>query len=305
MKYTVSMSAVLNSDPTTDVESRITHNATPTSLEDLQGLLMRLQTPMNMSPNEFDDKTLRQQLYEQFALVAMLIRNQTTQTRIEFIDLAYFFNPEIHGKIGQYHIFKILGRWKILKSKAKELQNSSSYSGMFMHNLIVLMKKFERHEHNIWQYIPEYYHYEEIDSPMSFVGYISAPMTSENILWIRDTCLILAMTLKDRDEVRVEFLNLAYYFEPIVRNLLTRTYNGNNLDFYIIEEWKVILKLTDQIYNNVNTSHTTKLLFKTLQDEMYRYTPTIPTVLQVQPVRTQQNYGRPQVNYARTPWATR
>jgi len=265
------MSASPSCDPNTDTESRVIHNPAPTGLEDLRGLLTRLQskymTPM--LPGR-DSHSQRQQLYEQFALVAMLIKTETPEIRIQFIDIARLLKPDIYPSIGKDHIVKIFVKWIILKPKVEELREIPAFMSMVSF-LLYYMAMYEHTERHIYQYIPDY-DPNEIDSSMSLAGGIYNQETPEKRLWIRDVCLELAMTMKDTPKIRVLFLDLAYYFEPIFRTKLMNYASEDNVNLEIKEQWQII---QNQIYfrnRNVNYDHETTALLNRLQHDMNSYT---------------------------------
>jgi len=265
------MSASPSCDPHTDTEYRVMHNPEPTGLEDLRGLLTRLQskdmTPM--LPGK-DSHSQRQQLYEQFALVAMLIKTQTPETRIQFIDIARLLKPDIYPSIGKDHIVKIFVKWIILKPTVEELREIPAYMSMVSF-LLYYMAMYEHTERHIYQYIPDYDPI-EINLSMSLAGVIYGQETPEKRLWIRDVCLELAMTMKDTPKIRVLFLDLAYYFEPTFRMKLMKYTSEDNVNLEIKEQWQII---QNQIYfrnRNVNYDHETKALLNRLQYDMNSYT---------------------------------
>jgi len=262
-------------NPNTETEY---HNRTPEGVDDLRGLLMRLQmkemTPMN--PGK-DSHPQRQKLYEQFALVAMLIKNQTPETRIQFIDIARLLKPDIYPSIDKDHIVKILVKWIILKPKAEQLQKNPQFMSV-VYDLLYFMEQYQHTQKHIYQYIPIYYHYntfDEIDSPISLTGYISMPVSQNKSLRIRDTCLELAMTLKDPDKIRVKFLDLAYYFEPIFRKTSLQKYSENDINSYILDQWKIILTLIDRVNQEPKNNTSSKTMLNVLQHQMKSYTDTL------------------------------
>ena len=259
-----------SSDRSTETEY---HNRTPEGVDDLRGLLMRLQmkemTPMNPGKDSYSQ---RQQLYEQFALVAMLIKNQTPETRIQFIDIARLLKPDIYPSIDKDHIVKIFVKWIILKPKAEQLQKNPQFMSV-VYDLLCFMELYQRTHKHIYQYIP---HYDpiEIDSSMSLAGGIYGQETPERRLFIRDVCLELAMTMKETPKIRVQFLNLAYYFEPTFRtNLVKRTFE-DNVKLEIQEQWRMMQNLIDFSNHNVDHHHKTKTLLEILQRAMDSYTVT-------------------------------
>ena len=228
----------LSSDLNTETEY---HNPASEGVEDLHVLLMRLQmthmnntlsTQWNTTMREEEvEKFIRQNLYYFFALVAMLLQNQTEETRIQFIDIAYLLNPVYHPRISVEQIVKIFVKWNNLEYKANELRKNSKFED-FVDNLFYYMTYYQKYHQNIFRTIPTYYHFEpmtyskfpkfEISSPISLKAYIYMPVSSNKSLRIRDTCLELAMTLKDPDKIRVKFLDLAYYFEPIFQKKILK-----------------------------------------------------------------------------------
>jgi hypothetical protein len=283
------MSVNPSSDPNTEIEY---HNPVPSGLKNMKGLLRRLQmthmdnalsTHWNESMPEKDDKSDRQNLYTQFALVSMLIQNQTAETRIQFIDLAYLFNPVYHPRISVEQIVKIFIKWDNLKSKANELQKNRKFQA-HVYKLLVLMEHYERYHEEVFMTIPTYYHFDPIDSefsnfeiisPTSLTGNISMPVSLDKSLRIRNTCLELAMQLKDPYEIRVKFLDLAYYFEPIFRKTSLEKYSQNAINSYILDQWKIILTLIDRVNREPKNIISTKQMLHVLQYQMQSYTDTL------------------------------
>jgi hypothetical protein len=298
------------SDQNKETKSEVAYNPASVGLEGLWGLLMRLQTPMKpMIPAE-DDIPRRQQLYNQFALVAMLIRTQTAETRIQFIDLAYLFNPKYHPSIDTDHIVKIFAKWIPLKSKAEELQKNAVYIGV-VYDLCYFMALYEHKQKNIFQYIPEYDPI-DIDLPMSLAAGIYGQETPVKRLWIRDVCLELAMTMKDTHTIRVQFLNLAYFFEPLFRTGLMNRFSEDTVKFYIREQWQMMQNVIAFRNRKADNYNKTKTLLEILERAMNSYTVT-PAQSQryaapsahVIPVRFSQNRMYTRSTYAQTPLGTR
>jgi hypothetical protein len=286
------MSASPSCDPNTDTESQVMQNPVPSGLEDMQGLLRRLQmthidntlsTHWNESMPKNDDTYYRQNLYTQFALVAMLIQNQKTEIRIQFIDLAYLLNPVDHPRISVQQIVKIFIKWDNLQYKANELQKNRKFEG-FVYNLLCWMKDYQQYHKDIFRTIPTYYHFEPIDSkfpnfeissPISLAGHISGAVSPDKRLQIRDTCLELAMKLKDNYKIRVKFLDLAYYFEPIFRETTLKIYSENAINSTILDQWKIILTLIDQVNQEPTNNTSIKQMLHSLQYQMQSYTDAL------------------------------
>ena len=153
------------------------------------------------------------------------------------------------------------------------------------------------------------------------------PVSPNKSLRIRDTCLELAMTLKDPDKIRVKFLDLAYYFEPIFQKKQFEKYSKNTIDSYILDQWKIILTLIDQVHWNTKNTTSSKTMLNVLQYQMKSYTDTLsqsksntahkhhksrllPTVIHtIQPTNYGTNPTRkgmyPVISYPRNIWRTR
>ncbi len=271
------MSASRSCHPNIDTESQVIHNPAPTGLEDLRGLLFRLknQTMTEMKPGK-DSYEQRKQLYEQFVLVAMLIKTETPETRIQFIDIARLLNPDTYKSIDENHILKILVKWKILKSEAKKLQKIPAFMNT-VYGLLYHMKRYTLAQKNIYQYIPRHdpIDFDDIDELEAAPAYLlQARMTGVSMildkrLLIRNVCLELAMIMQDPPKIRVLFLDLAYYFEPTFRTNIIKHSSENQLNLEIQTQWQM---MQNPIAFRNRNDHNTNELVNMLRREMKSYT---------------------------------